>query len=1004
MPHKLLYHIICLMVLIPILGFTQPEIAEIKHFGRLEGLDYPRVLRIYQDENNILWLFCTETDALFFENYYRVIRFDGHHFSSIEDSLFAQVNFFYAAQFNKNKLVIINKDKDLVFWETESGNQQILSLDPFTENGAAILTERNTFDSLFFLYHVKDKAVLAMWNGKDSVDSLHAVPYTKQPWSSGEIISTDDNVWWSLNSIGLFRYDRKTKAVKQYFGKDMVGLNIAANTRVEGVTLNETADGEIIVGLRDIKAGFLKFNAQKDKFQNIEGIPFHLKNHYSFKDDVGQLILTYGKFGDTQAMYFLGANNEQIDYSFILEKISASVFSVHSTNFKKHLWLGTSNGLYYVKFNPDPERIIKLLPGHSMRNIIEFDSSKTLFSTENAGWFLWDEKVGSTSPFRVYENGKELSLDYCRGFFLDENDKLWASNFSKLLKINIQNRQASSFPARGGIQTFIRLKNGHFLYGTSNSVSLSEFNPDTEKYQFYMPEQPSNPLEEKFCHVIYEAENGIIWVGTDKGLIKFDKANNLIKIYTLTEAERSTKIMTIHEEPDGNLWLGTTESGVKIFNPKTERFSILGKSEGLIVPTVAGIIKDEKGDFWFSTFFGLSCYKPKSQMFLNFTSEDGLIHNEFNRYSFYRKSDGRLCMGTLNGMNIFDPQALKAEESSPKLLLHEVEYFDKQQQEIVLKKYNLNSLKEITLPASDRYLQMRFGLSEITEIESHRFSAYLEGYDKYALNLKNRNSVTYNNLPSGQYILHLNGLNSRGQHNVNEVKIKIIVEEYFYKTAWFFALSTLAFIGIVYAVYRYRLSQMYKMMELRTKIASDLHDDVGGLLTGIAMQSELLQLNKNIKDQSQIEKIRTMSQKAISQMRDLVWSVDARKDNLENLFDRMYEYATETLQPKGINLIIETPGLNTSKQLSLEIRQNIYLIFKEAITNILRHSNATEVVITAKLVQNQFELKIKDNGRLNNPGTKPSGLGLLNMKRRAEKMKAKIEFERENGFGIIIRV
>jgi len=172
---------------------------------------------------------------------------------------------------------------------------------------------------------------------------------------------------------------------------------------------------------------------------------------------------------------------------------------------------------------------------------------------------------------------------------------------------------------------------------------------------------------------------------------------------------------------------------------------------------------------------------------------------------------------------------------------------------------------------------------------------------------------------------------------------------------------------------------------LRIKISSDLHDDVGSILSGLAMQ------------------LSELSRSAMSRMRDAVWAMDARKDKWESLQDRMREFAEETLDEKGISYQIQFENLNLQEVLSAEIRQNLYLIFKEAITNVFKHSNATQVKINLKNMESAFEMLIKDNGKQEKVNLNGAGLGISNIKLRAKRLQAVLEFIQKDGFGILLR-
>ncbi|WP_306465075.1 sensor histidine kinase [Gelidibacter salicanalis] len=208
----------------------------------------------------------------------------------------------------------------------------------------------------------------------------------------------------------------------------------------------------------------------------------------------------------------------------------------------------------------------------------------------------------------------------------------------------------------------------------------------------------------------------------------------------------------------------------------------------------------------------------------------------------------------------------------------------------------------------------------------------------------------------------------------------------------------------MFALFRYRFQQALAMERLRTKISSDLHDDVGSLLSGLAMQTELMEINASEADKFKLRKIAGISRNAISQMRDLVWSIDSRRETIRDLIERMHELAEELLLPKDISFHIDSSNIKSpNKKLLASTKQNIFLIYKEALTNIVRHSDATNVSISITNSSKGCDFMIKDNGS-KKASYKSTGLGLSNMVLRAEKLKGSLKFKQENGFGVYLHL
>lgn len=201
-----------------------------------------------------------------------------------------------------------------------------------------------------------------------------------------------------------------------------------------------------------------------------------------------------------------------------------------------------------------------------------------------------------------------------------------------------------------------------------------------------------------------------------------------------------------------------------------------------------------------------------------------------------------------------------------------------------------------------------------------------------------------------------------------------------------------------------RAQQSTLIAHLRVKISSDLHDEVGSILSGLAMQSEIMELQATLDQKEKLQRITTLSRNALASMRDTVWALDARKDNWESLLDRLYEHAEETLSVKNIGFKIDLEGIEAMEEMPLALRQNLYLIAKEAITNTAKYSSGDQMTIRIEGKDEKLAVQIRDNGQVEQNSIKTSGLGLSNMKMRAERIGGKLSINTQDGFFIDLAV
>jgi len=267
-----------------------------------------------------------------------------------------------------------------------------------------------------------------------------------------------------------------------------------------------------------------------------------------------------------------------------------------------------------------------------------------------------------------------------------------------------------------------------------------------------------------------------------------------------------------------------------------------------------------------------------------------------------------------------------------------------------------------------------------------------------------KNSATYTNLNPGEYIFRVRGANSDGVWNENGASVKLTIAPPFWMTWWFRGLGLAAAAGLLALLHHYRVQRLLEIDRLRVRIASDLHDDLGSTLNAIAMKTEMMQAGIAPEENSQqLTQIGRMCHEMIKALRDVVWSIDARNDRVKDLLDHMREFAESTLAERNIEVQFITAEIDMEKHLPFNFRQNLYLVFKEALNNILKYAEASQVRVEMSNGSKVFQLKIYDNGKGLDETSRQNGNGLRNMKLRAENIGAQLEYENNGGFAVLLK-
>ena len=244
----------------------------------------------------------------------------------------------------------------------------------------------------------------------------------------------------------------------------------------------------------------------------------------------------------------------------------------------------------------------------------------------------------------------------------------------------------------------------------------------------------------------------------------------------------------------------------------------------------------------------------------------------------------------------------------------------------------------------------------------------------------------YTNLPPGKYTFRVSATQGTGWFENREV-VRCVISPFFWQTWWFILFCGIVISLVTTAIYRYRVNQLLKVERLRTRIATDLHDDVSSTLSSISILSDIAgKLSDNPKSAGLIGEIGTSAHEMLERIDDIIWSVNPSNDKFQDLGLRIREYANPLFESKNIQFHFEIPDKLAALKLQMETRRNLYLIAKESINNLVKYSKCRAAEICFKEESGYLVMEIMDDGVGFNPGVLTSRNGIVNMKLRAEKI------------------
>ena len=467
-----------------------------------------------------------------------------------------------------------------------------------------------------------------------------------------------------------------------------------------------------------------------------------------------------------------------------------------------------------------------------------------------------------------------------------------------------------------------------------------------------------------------------LWIASQKGLIQFNTLTKTSIVYnsggSVNGRISSNDITCFVFEEDGNMWIGTKGGGLNFFDRKNNSFLHFSEKDGLCNNSIYSMVKDDNGHLWIGTSFGLSNFDPVTKKFKNYFRADGLVNNEYNRRSACKMPDGTIFMGGMDGIDYFHPDSLFRLINKPQVTITDFKLFNKS---ILLQ-------KNYTLKHDENFISIEFAAMDFTNPAANKFAYQLEGADKDWVYPEGRNFTTYSYLKPGNYKFLIKAANSEGIWNDEPVICRFSILPAWYQTWWFVSLLILTGAAIIYILFRYRLAQKLYVLQIRNRLHRDLHDDVGATLSSIKAYSEIL---KDKPDNPVIAKlIKDNSTEMLERLEVIAWATNPQHDHFKSLKSLMIKFATPLCHSRNIQCNIESNVISEEMLMPGEVRQNIFLVFKEAISNMIKYADATSCNIQLFIRSNQFVMQVTDNGKGFDGTIKGSGNGWRNMKKRTE--------------------
>ena len=535
---------------------------------------------------------------------------------------------------------------------------------------------------------------------------------------------------------------------------------------------------------------------------------------------------------------------------------------------------------------------------------------------------------------------------------------------------------------------------------------------------------------------ITESSDGSIWFGMVGGGLGQLK-NGQIKQFRKKDGMSSDFVQCLYADADGTLWAGTSDNG--LIRLRDGKFASIRVEHGLPSPIISHLVDDGAGNLWMGSHGGIL---RASKADLNRCADGTVDSIHCLRYGkaeglpsescsggfqpgACRTADGLIWFPTMKGLAMIDPHQVTTNRFAPPVVIEElvvdartIELPDARPQAAGRE----SSLK--ISPGKQRFEIRYTGLSFVSP-ERVRFRYKLEGLEQEWVEAGTRREAEYSYLPPGTYHFRVMACNNDDLWNETGATLGFTVMPWFWQTWWFrmgAGLSGAAMVaGVVILVTRRRVQARLEQLDRqravereRARIARDIHDDLGASLTRITMLSQSVRSELDSQQAAtDIDEIYGTARELTRAMDEIVWAVNPKHDSVDSLVTYLGRFAQNFLSSAGIRCRIDVPLHLPPWPLTAEIRHNVFLAFKEALHNIVKHAKASEARISMQVLPSGFVLLIADNGcgfdsnRLSQPLSETridTGNGLINMRKRLEEIGGRCDWETTPGEGTRVRL
>jgi ligand-binding sensor domain-containing protein len=683
------------------------------------------------------------------------------------------------------------------------------------------------------------------------------------------------------------------------------------------------------------------------------------------------------------------------------------------------VWIGTENGADYFNYRQlyfhwleatEWGKVSLSVP--MITGVAEDKNGSLWITTFGSGLMQFTPNTRNLISYSIPANKSPDNLLNTYQSMLFSGDTLLLASREGLVSFSLKDHSFNvhSFHEPGlklinssSIASIVKTKNGNYWFGTFRH-GIYEYNSKSKKVTQYLNSDSMKLMEHNnLLYFISEDTRGNIWAGfCNDGFCKINPVSGEIHWNEPGDnrqaIEERGQITDIYCAVNGDIYLATSAEGLIEYSSALTTWKSYTTVDGLADNNVQKLVPDMEGNLWCATLKGLSCFDLGKNIFRNFYKSNGLASNIFTGAGCCSQN-GEIFLADNNTVEYYYPaEVLKSGVN----LFPSVTGI-----EVLNKGYFSDFSKKLFLTYKDNVVSVNFSAFDFINEKEDRFAYLLEGFDEAWVYCGNRHFASYTNLPGGDYTFRLKVRNASGNWVESANPVFIHFSTPYWKTWWFLTLCWLSVFSLGYLVYYLQMQRKVEAEKIRSRLARDLHDDIGSALSSISIFSDVVskKVSKSGTEDAEIlNKISNTANEAMQNMSDIVWSINPGNDAFVNILTRMQYFASQILEAKNIALHFNASTEVESEKLTPDLRHNFYLIFKEVVNNIAKYSEAKNVDIKIRREGRELCMDVKDDGIGFDEVKIKSGNGLNSMKKRAENLRGHWQISSSPGSGTHCRL